>query len=423
MKVLIIGGGAKEHSLIWKMSRSKHIAKIYCAPGNAGIAGMAECVDVSPHNVDALLDFVKYEWIDLTIVCSETALAISILDIFERNGCKVFGLSRGTLALGSSRVSSKNFMKRHRLPTAEYQVFSSHLLALDYVRMKGLPLVIKTGGHPGEMGVFPVSTIENATDTLKRIMKEKACGESGNRVIIEEHLKGERVSLVVVADGRTILPLGSVYKYRQISDKRACAGVTVWGSHSPAASLADETEKHIMGKVMHPLYTALCSEGIPFRGFISADIVIQRERAYLSELQFGFGDLEPQVILPLYAADIGEVILSASEGRLSDAPVKRSGGVAVSVALFSSGELMDRSTGIEIRGIDALMNKEDVFVFHENTVFDDHHIFTPGGAALFVTALGRDIDDAVERVYRAAELMDFEGKRYKRDLVNPKNAD
>jgi phosphoribosylamine--glycine ligase len=416
VKVLVVGGGGTEHALIWKLSRSRHITKIYCSPGNAGIAGIAECIDVSPHNVDTLADFVKYEWIDLTIVCSETSLAQRIVDTFDRNGCRLFGLNGRVVALGNSRVSSKNFMKRHRIPTAGYQVFSSHLLAQDYVHMKGLPLVIKTNGYPGEKGVFCVSTIEDAADTLKRIMKEKRYGDSGNQVIIEEHLNGKRMSLVAIADDKTILPLATLCKYRRMPGSDKDPAPTVYSSFGPAPFMTREIEKNIMEKVVSPVHRALTAEGILFRGFISVDLIVQENNIYLSELQFGFGDLETQLIMPGIRTDMGELILSASEGKLSDIRITGDGPMLFCIALFSTKKRAEGITGFKINGLDVIREKEDVFVFHENTVFEKHDIVSPGGIAMYITAAGADLGEAQMKVNSAADKIYFDGMQYRKEI-------
>lgn len=418
MKVLVIGGGGKEHALIWKLSRSKHITKIYCSPGNAGISGIAECIDVSPHNVDALVDFVKYEWIDLTIVCSETSLAQGIADTFERHGCRVFGINRGTLSLGASRELVKNFMKRHQIPTAEYQVFSSYPLAKDYVQLKGVPLVIKSNRYPGDNGVFVATTIEDALNTLKSIMHAKIYGESGSRVIIEEHLHGRRVSLVTIADDKAIRPLATVCKFREMPGYTTQSDRTVFGSYSPVSLVTKDTEQYIMESVMHPVHKALSSEGIPFKGFLSADLVIQKNNVNLFELQFGFGDLEPQTIMPVLGADIGELILSAAEERLSDVQIRPEEMISVCLALFSRRNIREEAIGSPIRGIDAIRNMEGVLLFHENTLFDNHHIVAPAGAALYLTAAGRDLNEAKMRADNAAGKINFAGMEYRKDIGN-----
>jgi phosphoribosylamine--glycine ligase len=413
VKVLVIGGGGKEHALIWKLSRSKHITKIYCSPGNAGIAGIAECIAVSPHNVDALVDFVKYEWIDLTIICSEIFLAQSIVDAFERHGCKLFGLNRGALSLGASRIFLKDFMKRHRLPTAEYQAFSSYLLARDYVQLKGLPLMIKTNEYPGDQGIFCASTLEDAADNLRRIMKEKIYGESGSRVIIEEHLKGERISIVTIADEKGMLPLASVRKYRGRPELDVQSDSTVFGSYSPVPEITKEIEQNMMEKVIYPVHKALSAEGVFFNGFISAELMIQENSVYLLELQFGFGDLEPQTIMPVLKADLGEMILSASEGKLSDSQIRGDEKVSVCFALFSQKDLREESTGSKIKGLDSIKKMEDVYLFHENTMFDNRDIVTPGGTALYITATGTSLDEAKIKAYGAVEKIHFDGMQYR----------
>jgi len=394
------------------------MTKLYSSPGNAGIAEIAECIDVSPHNFNALADFVKYEWIDLTIVCSEKFLEQGIVDIFDRHGCRILGLNRESQSFGLSRVLIKNFMKRYRIPMAEYQVFSSNLLAQDYVQLKGVPLVIKTNGYPGDRGVFFASTVEDAMDTLKRIMKEKIYGDTGNRVIIEEHLKGQRISLLTISDGRTIVPLASVCKYRGIPDYAAHSDAAVFGSYSPVPAITREIENDIMEKVMHPLQKALNAEGIQFKGFISADLVVQRNSIHIFELQFGFGDLEPQTILPRLKSDIGELILAATEEKLSEVNMKWDEKMSVCVALFSKKEPGKENTGVKIKGLDIIKTMEDVFAFQENTVFDNNDIITPGGNALYITASGKGLEEAKTRAYSAVEKIHFDRMQYSKDIGN-----
>jgi phosphoribosylamine--glycine ligase len=413
VKILVIGGGGKEHALIWKLSQSKHITKIYCSPGNAGIAEIAQCIDVSPHNFDALADFVRYEWIDLTIICSEHFLEQGIVEIFERHGCRVLGLGRDAVSLGVSRVFIKNFMKRHRIPTAEYRVFSSYQLAQDYVQLMGVPLVIKTNGCPGNRGVFLTATIEDATETLRRIMKEKTYGDAGSRVIIEEHLKGERISFLTISDGRTILPLTSVSKYRGMPDAAAHSDAAVFGSYSPVPAVTTEIEHDIMEKVMRPLQEALNAEGIQFKGFISADLVVQRNSISIFELQFGFGDLEPQTILPRLKSDIGELILTATEERLMDVSIQWVEEMSVCVTLFSGKDSSKESRGSKIKGLAQTKAMKGIFLFQENTVFDQKDVVTHGGNALYITATGSGLEEATVRANSAAEKIHFEGKQYK----------
>lgn len=418
MKVLVIGGGGKEHALIWKLSQSKHITKIYCSPGNTGIAEIVECIDVSPHNFDALADFVKYEWIDLTIICSETFLEQGIVEIFERHGCRVLGLSREGVSLGLSRVFIKNFMKRHRVPTAEYQVFSSYQLAQDYVQLKGVPLIIKTNGFPGDRGVFLAATIKDAADILRRIMKEKTYGDAGSRVIIEEHLEGERISYLTISDGRTIVPLTSIYKYRGMPDAAAYSDAAVLGSYSPVPAVTKEIENDIMEKVMRPLHDALNAEGIQFKGFISADLVVQRNSIHTFELQFGFGDVEPQTILPRLKSDIGELILTATEERLSDVSIQWDEEMSVCITLFSGKDSWKESTGLKIKGLAKAKAMESIYMFQENTVFDKKDIVTHGGNALYITATGRGLDEAKTKAYSAAGKIHFDGMQYRKDIGN-----
>jgi phosphoribosylamine--glycine ligase len=253
MKVLIIGGGGREHAIAWKLSQSRHVNQIYSSPGNPGIAEIAECIDVSPGDFRTLIDVVKYEWIDLTIVCAEQALADGIVNAFEREGCKILGPNRTAAQLQSSRVFAKGFLRLHRIPTANYRVFSSYPEAQDYVRMKGVPMVIKTDGHCGGRGIFVATSEDEAMGALKLIMKDRTIGDSGRQVIIEEGLKGDRVSVTALTDGKTILPLTSVFIYRSKSENAAGLITGVMGAYSPAPLITDEVETYIMAKIFKPL--------------------------------------------------------------------------------------------------------------------------------------------------------------------------
>lgn len=412
MKVLVIGGGGREHAIVWKLSQSKHINKIYCSPGNAGIAKIAECIDISPNNFSAIIDFVKYEWIDLTIVSSEKLFSRGIVNAFEREGCKILGPNKSAAQIRSSRVFAKNLMKLYRIPTAEYKVFTSYLHAQDYVRFKGAPIVIKTDGYSEDNGVFVSSTVEDAIDTLKLIMKDRILGDIGKQVIIEESLKGERVSSVAITDGNTIMPLTSLYIYRHISNRNAGSTTARMGAYSPATILTNELEAVIMEKIMRPLLKAFNSEGIIYKGILSADLIVNKGRAYIFEINCCFEDLEAQTILPRLKTDLMDIVLAVMGERLYDTAIEWKQESAVCIVI-SSGDFPDKhKKDVVMAGFEKINTIKDTVVFHESTSFDNNDIVASGSKVMSITATGADIRDAKAKAYKAIENIHFEGMYY-----------
>jgi len=403
LKVLILGGGGNEHAVIWKLSQSRHIDRIYCCPGNAGIAGIAECIDVNPHNAEALIDFVKYEWIDLTIVGSEEFLSKGIVDVFEREGCKVLGPNRTASRLRSGRVFSKDLMRLYRIPTPGYKVFSSFTLAEDYVRLKGAPIVIKTDGHSKNKGIFSAPTVEEAVHVLKLVMKDKLLGDDGRQVIIEEGLKGERVSFVFLTDGMTIKPLASVKKYatNNIFSKAT-------GSFSPASVDGKSLENVVMYKTIPPLLKALVSEGIAYKGIISAEVLIKDDKVSIFDINCGFEYLDAQTILPRLQTDLTEILMAVMEERLFETNVGWK--MEPSACIMISAKNSPQETVLS--GLNEI--DKDTFIFHENTAFIGNDIVVSGEQVLGVTALGSDVDEAKRKACNAAEKISFDGMDYEK---------
>lgn len=410
MKVLVIGAGGSEHALVWKLSKSKHVNEIYSSPGNAGITELAECVDLSPSNFSTIVDFVKYEWIDFTIVCAERLLAEGIVDFFEREGRGILGPLKKAAQVGSSRVFAKNLMRLHGIPTAEYRVFTSYLHAQDHIRLKGAPIVIKTDGR-SEGGSFLASTTEQATNILKLIMEEKIFGDAGKYVIIEEHLSGERLSFIALTDGKTITPLTSVYIHRDDEKGLDAGGV---GAYSPY-KIAQEFEDQIMEKIMKPVLNAFHSEGISYKGFVSADLIVNEKKASVFELNCCLSDLESQTILPRLKSDFADVISAVTGERLSDAVVEMERNATV--CIVAAAEAYPESHKAEaISGLEELKAMQDVVAFHENTSFSGSDIVTSGGRVIDITAAGNDLEDARTKAYRAIESIHFEGMHYRKDI-------
>lgn len=417
MKILIIGSGGREHAIAWKLLQSRHVNKIYSSPGNPGLAEIAECIDINPGDFRTLIDFVKYEWIDLTIVCSEQALAGGIVNAFEREGCKILGPNRMAAQLQSSRVFAKSFMRLHRIPTADYRVFSSHLHAQDYVRMKGAPIVIKTDGYCGDRGIFVANSEEEAIGALRLIMKHKILGDAGRRIIIEEGLKGDRISFTALTDGKTILPLTTVFVYRNALEDNA-AGVAIRGmaASSPAPLITKDLENRIMARIFKPLQKAFDAEGMKFRGMISVDFTLDKDGVQVFDILCCFGSFDAQSLLPRLKTDLGDVFLSVVGEKVSDLVLEWERKVSVCIAVFSKEPLTKPGRGLPIKGLEEIKKMKDVIVSHENTSFDDAEVITSGGRLIDITAIGDDFREAKEKAYDAVGRISFEGMYYQKNI-------
>lgn len=395
---------------------SKHVNKIFCCPGNAGIAELAECIDISPNDLSAIIDFVKYEWIDLTIVGSEHLLPPGIVNALEREGCRILGPDRTSLHLRSSRVFVKDLLRLYRIPTPEYRVFSSYLHAQDYIRLKGTPIVIKPAGYSGGNGAFIAYSTDAAEDILKRIMKDRIVSDAGRQVIVEEYLKGKRLSFTALTDSRTVIPLTSLKTYFQERAENFMKSETmVAGACSPAPSFTKESESLIMGMIMRPLLKAFASEGINYRGFFSTDLLIDKNGPKVLDLHFCFGDLEAPTILPRIRTDLIKLTMAVLEEQLSDMALEWEQGSSVCVAMYSASGLQEGSV---LKGLTPPIAEDNIFTFHENTSFLDAEYVTAGGRAVCITALGIDLQEARSKAYRATERISFEGMMYRNDIGN-----
>jgi phosphoribosylamine--glycine ligase len=418
MKVLVIGGGGREHAIVWKLSRSRHVDKIYCTPGNAGISEMAECIDIGTNDFDALLDFVKYEWVDLTIVGPEEPLARGIVDAFEKEGRRILGPNRTAAQLESSKVFAKDFMKRYGIPSSEYRVFSSYVHAEDYVRMKGTPIVIKADGLAAGKGVFVADNMDEAIKALKLIMRERIFGEAGNKVVIEECLIGEEASFMAFCDGKTLRPMASSQDHKRIFDGDKGPNTGGMGAYSPAPAVTRGMEAEIMEKIMWPVLRGLKAEGITYKGVLYAGLMIKDNSPYVLEFNCRMGDPETQPVLLRMDADLADVAFAVSEGKLSEIEMRWLPESSVCVVLSSKGYPGNYEKGKIVKGLDDLKGRKDVCVFHAGTSFRDGNIVTSGGRVLGVTAVGADIRNARDKAYEAIEKIHFEGMHYRKDIAD-----
>jgi phosphoribosylamine--glycine ligase len=416
MKVLVIGGGGREHAMVWKLNQSRQVDQVYCVPGNAGIASQAECVDIDPENFDALLDFVKYEWIDLTFVGPEAPLAAGIVDALEKEGRNIIGSSKAAAQLESSKQFAKDFMKRYGIPTAEYKTFSSYTQAEDYVRLKGTPIVVKADGLAAGKGVIIAETHEEAVKALHTIMKDRSFGSAGDRVVVEECLVGEEASYMAFCDGNVMLPMASSQDHKRVFENDRGPNTGGMGAYSPAPVVTSELEKKIMDRVMNPVLRGMKNEGVTFKGILYAGIMIRDGEPYVLEFNCRLGDPEAQPILMRLETDLVDVATAMVEGRLSEVELAWKPEASVCVVLASGGYPGSYEKGKPITGLQETSEEDDVVVFHAGTAFDDGNVVTSGGRVLGVTALGPDIRAARERAHGAIENIRFEGMHYRRDI-------
>ncbi|GAB6182387.1 phosphoribosylamine--glycine ligase [Thermodesulfovibrio hydrogeniphilus] len=417
MKILVIGSGGREHAICWKLAQSRVIDKIYCVPGNAGIAEIAECVEIESGDYSALVDFVKYEWIDLTVVGPEEPLARGIVDIFEKEGRRIIGPNKAAAQIESSKVFAKDFMKRHNIPTADYKVFTSLAHAEEYIRLKGTPIVIKADGLAAGKGVFVCHNYDDAIEALKLIMKEKVFGSAGERVVIEECLQGVEVSYLVFTDGKNIVPMVTSKDHKRLLDNDDGPNTGGMGTFSPNPTVTPELEREILEKVIKPTIKGLKQEGITYKGILYAGLMIVDNKPYVLEFNCRFGDPETQVILPRLETDLVDIFMAIADQKLNKIDVQWKKESSLCVILASEGYPGKYKKGLPISGLEMIKGLKDVIVFHAGTKFDEEgRIVTSGGRVLGVTALGNDIHDARQRAYSAINFINFEGMQYRKDI-------
>jgi phosphoribosylamine--glycine ligase len=418
MKVLVIGGGGREHAIVWKLAQSRSVDKIYCCPGNAGISEIAECIDVKQDDFQSLLDFVKYEWIDLTIVGPEDPLSKGIVDLFEKEGRRILGPNKAAARLESSKVFSKDLLKSYGIPTAEYKVFTSYIHAEEYVRFKGAPIVVKADGLAAGKGVFVASTTEEAVDALKLIMKERAFGEAGDRVVVEQCLQGEEASYMVFSDGNTIVPMVSSQDHKRIYDKDEGPNTGGMGAYSPAPVVTGEIEQVVLDRIMKPVIKALKSEGMAYKGILYAGLMIDKGNPSVLEFNCRLGDPETQPVLSRLKTDFMDIAMAITDERLADISIEWKKDASVCVVVASGGYPGNYKKGEVITGIEEANKIEGVHVFHAGTAFRDDTLVTSGGRVLGVTAIGNDIAAAKRRAYEAVGKINFNGMHYRKDIAD-----
>ena len=416
MKVLVIGGGGREHALVWKISKSPKVSKIFCAPGNAGISRIAECVSIRADDVQGLLSFVKHNKIDVTVVGPEAPLVLGISDAFRSEGLKIFGPSKAASKLEGSKAFSKNIMLKYNIPTAEAGVFTDYDNAIEYIRKKGTPIVIKADGLAAGKGVIVATNEKEAADAVKAMMIDMVYGDAGKMIIIEECLTGEEVSFLVFTDGRDIIPMPLSKDHKRVFDNDKGPNTGGMGAYSPVPTISDEMYLSIMDDIIVPVIEGLEREGYKYEGVLYTGLMITRDGPRVLEFNCRFGDPEAQPIIMRLSSDIMEIIEGVVGRRLGMVNVKWSDSASVCVVMASGGYPDKYRNGKIISGLNDVAGMDDVMVFHAGSAYNNENIVTAGGRVLGVTALGEDIGKAKEKAYEAVGKIYFDGMQYRKDI-------
>ena len=418
MKVLVVGGGGREHAIVHKLSKSEKVDKIYCAPGNPGIQELAQTVDISPMDFDLLIKFAKDNSIDMTIAAMDDTLVAGIVDEFEKNGLKIFGPNKKASIIEGSKAFSKNLMKKYNIPTASYETFSSYEDALKYIETLNPPIVIKADGLALGKGVLICKTLDEAKESLKDIMLNKKFGQAGENVVIEEFMTGKEVSILCFCDGKTIVPMVSAKDHKRAFDKDKGPNTGGMGTISPTKYYTEEISKICMETIFKPTIDALAKEGRKFIGVLFFGLMITEQGPKVIEYNARFGDPETQVVLPRLKTDLIDIINACLNENLDTINIEWED-YATSCVILASGGYPDRyEKGYEIVGLEECKNLDDVFIYHAGTSIKDNKIVNNGGRVLGVMAKGETLDKALEKSYNALNIVKFKDCFYRKDIGN-----
>lgn len=417
MKVLIVGGGGREHAIAWKVAQSKRVDKIYCAPGNAGIAEIAECVPIGAMEFDKLVSFAEKKQIDLTIVGMDDPLVGGLVDAFEAKGLRVFGPRKNAAILEGSKAFSKDLMKKYNIPTAAYETFDSAEAAMKYLETSEYPIVLKADGLALGKGVLICATKEEAMQGVKELMLDKQFGSAGNRIVVEEFMTGREVSVLSFVDGNTIKIMTSAQDHKRAKDGDQGLNTGGMGTFSPSPFYTKEVDEFCKKYVYQASVDAMKAEGRTFKGIIFFGLMLTEKGPKVLEYNARFGDPETQVVLPRMKNDIVDVFEACIDGTLDQIELDFEDNAAVCVVLASNGYPLKYEKGFEIKGLENFKSKDGYYVFHAGSKFDDNgKIVTNGGRVLGVTAKGADLKQARANAYEATKWVDFDNKYMRNDI-------
>ena len=416
MKVLIVGSGGREHAIAWSVAKSEKVDKIYCAPGNAGIAEYAACVDIAAMEFEKLAAFAKEENIDLTIVGMDDPLVGGIVDVFEREGLRIFGPRKNAAILEGSKAFSKDLMKKYNIPTAGYENFTDADVAMAYLEKAKFPIVLKADGLALGKGVLICNTLEEAKDGVRSIMMDKQFGTAGNCMVIEEFMTGREVSVLSFVDGKTVKTMTSAQDHKRAKDGDKGLNTGGMGTFSPSPFYTKEVEAFCEKHIFQPTVDAMRAEGREFKGIIFFGLMLTEDGPKVLEYNARFGDPEAQVVLPRMKTDIIDVVEACIDGTLDEVNLEFEDNAAVCVVLASDGYPVKYEKGYPIEGLEKFKDQDGYYCFHAGTKFQDGKIVTNGGRVLGITAKGADLKEARKNAYAATEWVQFANK-YKRNDI------
>jgi len=416
MKVLVVGGGGREHALCWKISQSPLVEKTYCAPGNAGISRHAECVAIGVGDFDSLAQFVKKESVDLTVVGPEQPLCEGITDFFEKEGLLVFGPSRAAAELEGSKSFSKNLMKKYGIPTGEYSVFTDIGQAIAKIGESEPPFVVKADGLAAGKGVIICSSQAEGEEALRSMMERGAFGEAGTKVVIEEFLTGEEASFFAFTDGETVLPLEPSQDHKPIFDGDRGPNTGGMGAYTPAPVVTDQLRQRIIDEVMVPTVQAMKSEERTYRGILYAGLMIKDDDLKVLEFNCRLGDPEAQPLLMRMESDIVPILYSIARGEMKTDPIEWKDGFCVCVVMASKGYPGSYDKGVELKKLMDFSDTRETVIFHAGTAFSEGRLVTSGGRVLGVTSHGDTIEESIRSAYKAVDSISDENLIYRTDI-------
>ena len=416
MKVLIVGSGGREHAIAWKVAQSKKVDKIYCAPGNAGISEVAECVPIGAMEFDKLVAFAKEKEIDLTVIGMDDPLVGGIVDVFEKEGLRVFGPRKNAAILEGSKAFSKDLMKKYHIPTAAYETFTDPEKALEYLETAKMPIVLKADGLALGKGVLICQTLEEAKEGVKTLMMDKKFGSAGDEIVIEEFMTGREVSVLSFVDGNIVKIMSSAQDHKRAKDGDQGLNTGGMGNFSPSPFYTEEVDEFCKKYIYQPTVDAMKAEGRPFKGVIFFGLMLTPEGPKVLEYNARFGDPEAQVVLPRLENDIVDVFEACIDGTLDETELEFEDNAAVCVVLASAGYPVKYEKGFVIRGLENFADKDGYYVFHAGSKRTDEGIVTNGGRVLGVTATGKDLKEARANAYEAVNWIDFDNKYYRHDI-------
>ncbi len=416
MNILVIGGGGREHVLVWKIAQSPLVKKIYCAPGNPGIAGLAECVQVAADDIDGLLAFAQQKSIDLTVVGPEVALTLGVVDRFQAAGLEIFGPNQSAARIEGSKGFSKDLMAKYGIPTAAYRSFTDRDQAVAYIRAQGAPIVVKADGLAAGKGVIVAMTEEQAVTAVDEIMIDAVFGAAGSSVVIEEFMAGEEASFFAFTDGSNILPLASAQDHKRIFDHDEGPNTGGMGAYSPAPVVTEALAAEVVETIVRPTISGMAAEGCPYRGILYVGLMIADGRPRVVEFNARFGDPEAQPLLMRRKSDIVPVLQACARGQLTQTVLEWHDKAAVCVVMASGGYPGSYANGVPIEGLELAAKIDDLMVFHAGTASKDGQIVNAGGRVLGVTGLGTTVAAAIDKAYQGVAAIRWQGAQFRTDI-------